>query len=278
MAGYRQFHTKFWKDEWTIDLDPLERYLFIYLFSNDLSSISGIYRVPLRVISNETGLEIDFVQKCLNKFEKQQKILYRDNTVWVVNMEKYHSNASPLTQTRVNKDIDTIPDNVVKQAYLCHKTTGIFCTDIVSIQYAYQSLKAKAIKPKTKPESEDEEETSEMPEFPPPSSSPPTDYIIRVWSKVTNMVTIPAGQSDKVLPALEALYYKHNRDEPALIEYLKPYYAAWTSRRTKDNRQYSKSNCTWLYDWAVAGEIPASGNGKSGNYDDEFLKLVNGGK
>lgn len=174
MAGYRQFHTKFWKDEWTIDLDPLERYLFIYLFSNDLSSISGIYRIPLRVIANETGLEIDFVQKCLDKFEKQKKILYRDNTVWVVNMEKYHSNASPLTQTRVNKDIDTIPDNVVKQAYICHKSTGIFCTDTVSIQYAYQSLKAKAIKPikpKPKPEDEEEDEASETLKFPPPPSS-----------------------------------------------------------------------------------------------------------
>lgn len=155
MAGYRQFHTKFWKDEWSIDLDPLERYLFIYLFSNDLSSISGIYRIPIRVISNETGLEIEYVKSALEKFEQQQKILYRDNTLWVVNMQKYHNNASELTQKKVTKDIETVPDNIVKQAYLCHKETGMFCTDMVSIGYAYQSLKEKA---KSESESEYESE------------------------------------------------------------------------------------------------------------------------
>ena len=164
MAGYRQFHTKFWKDEWSIDLDPLERYLFIYLFSNDLSSISGIYRIPLRVIANETGLEIEYVKAALEKFEQQQKILYRDNTLWVVNMQKYHNNASELTQKKVTKDIDTVPDNVVKQAYLCFRDTGIFCVDTISIRYAYQSLKAKAKdKSEIKDESEAEAKTIETP-------------------------------------------------------------------------------------------------------------------
>lgn len=175
MAGYRQFHTKFWKDEWTIDLEPLERYLFTYLFTNDLSSISGIYRIPLRVIANETGLTNEFVQQCLENFEKQEKVFYRDNTMWVVNMEKYHNNASPKTQTKVQKDIETIPDNIVKHAYQCHKDTGIFCIDVVSIQYAYQTIKAKA-KAQTESQAESQAEAKGK-QSPPPSDDSDLDGV-----------------------------------------------------------------------------------------------------
>ncbi len=164
MAGYRQFHTKFWKDEWTIDLDPLERYLFIYLFTNDLSSISGLYRLPFQVIINETGLEADFVRSAMEKFERQGKIKYQNNTLWVVNMERYHSNASPKTQIKFAKDIALIPDGSVKQAYLHHQKNKTISMDTVSIEHQYStntdSLEAKA-KEEAKEEAKAEEESNE---------------------------------------------------------------------------------------------------------------------
>lgn len=133
MAGYRQFHTQFWKDEWAIELKPVERYLYIYLFTNDLSSISGIYKLPLRVICNETGLDADYVTPTLNRFQQDKKIFYRDGVMWVVNMRKYHKNASPRTMTKVNADVMDIPDGDVKEAYLYYQETGIYSMDIVSI-------------------------------------------------------------------------------------------------------------------------------------------------
>lgn len=133
MAGYRQFHTKFWKDEWLIDLEPLERYLFTYLFTNDLSSISGIYKLPYKVILNETGLEPAFVDKTLKKFEDAQKILYRDGVMWVVKMGLHHKNASPLTMKKVEADVALIGDCLVKMAYEYYKKTGEYSIDMVSI-------------------------------------------------------------------------------------------------------------------------------------------------
>lgn len=91
---------------------------------------------------------------------------------------------------------------------------------------------------------------------------PVGDYAIRVWNKITGMFTIPAKDIDKVLPALEALYYQHGKDEAKLIEFLKPYYQSWISRRAANGLPYSKTNCTWLYDWAVAGEIPEPSVGR----------------
>ena len=133
MAGYRQFHTKFWKDEWLIDLEPMERYLFSYLFTNELSSISGLYKLPLKVIINETGLQPNFINKTLAKFQVAKKIFYKDGVMWVVNMKNHHKNASPLTMKKVNNDIDEIGDCAVKRAYLYHEETGKYSIDTISI-------------------------------------------------------------------------------------------------------------------------------------------------
>jgi hypothetical protein len=151
MAGYRQFHTKFWKDAWVIDLDPLERYLFSYLFTNEQSSISGIYELPIKIIQNETGLDLPFIKKTMQKFQDAKKVFYRDNIVWVVKMMQHHKNASPKTMTKVNNDISWIPDCDVKTAYLYYQKTGIYSIDIVSI---LNSESVSVIKSESSSESE----------------------------------------------------------------------------------------------------------------------------
>jgi hypothetical protein len=143
MAGYRQFHTKFWKDEWVIDLDPLKKYLFCYLFTNELSSISGIYKLPMKVIENETGLDKKFIVSTLAEFQNAKKIAYQDNVMWVVSMRKLHKNASPTTMTKVDNDIADIPDCLVKQAYLYYQETEIYSIDTVSILNSESLSKSK---------------------------------------------------------------------------------------------------------------------------------------
>jgi hypothetical protein len=133
MAGYRQIHTQIWKDEWFIELTPEEKMLFIYLFSNDLSSISGIYKIPIRVIVNETGISGECVLSALAKFEGQHKVIYRDGVMWIVNMEKYHKNASPKTQAKVWADVDKIHDCELKQQYIYYSKHKIYSMDTVSI-------------------------------------------------------------------------------------------------------------------------------------------------
>lgn len=84
-----------------------------------------------------------------------------------------------------------------------------------------------------------------------------TNYVY-VWITITGMSGIPASQSQKVIDAIDTLRPKF-KDEKELIDYLKPYYEYWLTRKTKDNRPYSKSNCAWLYDLAIAGDpIPAA--------------------
>jgi len=78
-------------------------------------------------------------------------------------------------------------------------------------------------------------------------------FYIRVWSKVTGMAAIPGGDSAKVLNALDGLRQQHP-DESELVTFLKKYFDDWLKRKTKDGRSYSRSNCAWIYDLAIAGE------------------------
>ena len=187
MAGYRQFHTKFWKDAWVIDLDPLERYLFSYLFTNEQSSISGIYELPLKIIQNETGLDLPFIKKAMQKFQDAKKVFYKDNIVWVVKMMQHHKNASPKTMTKVNNDISWIPDCDVKTAYLYYQKTGIYCIDIVSI---LNSESVSVIKNESENESENKKES--QPE-------PPAPLVTDIQRMIEIVVKLPPSGPDDIM-------------------------------------------------------------------------------
>lgn len=159
MAGYRQIHTKIWKDEWFIDLEPDEKLLFIYLFSNELGSIAGIYKIAKRVIMTETGLDMNFIKSALDKFQEAGKVYSDGNVIWIVNMSRYHANASETTKKRVMKDVEIIEDCPIKRKYL-KVVWGIDTPSEVETGHTYPIVKDK-YKDKLKKEikSKDELET-----------------------------------------------------------------------------------------------------------------------
>jgi len=117
MANYRQIHVSIWKDTYFLELDPKEKLLFVYLFSNESSSLAGIYEISIKVICFETGLDNDFVVNALDKFEKDEKIYYQNGIVWVKNLRKYNKGGQTVYK-RVIADIQLIPDCELKKRYL----------------------------------------------------------------------------------------------------------------------------------------------------------------
>lgn len=193
MSGYRQVHTQIWKDEWIIDLEPLERYLFIYLFTNELSSISGIFKLPIKVIENETGLDRDFIETSLAKFEQAKKVAYGDGVIWIVNMGKWHSNASPTTKKRVSADVEKIPECQVKTRYRYYSETGIYSIDTVSIPiHLIKSLN----KDKDEDEDKDEYETNASEQR--TNEQPATDKFDQIQRWLETNTGFPASGADDV--------------------------------------------------------------------------------
>lgn len=117
MANYRQIHTQIWRDNWFLDLGPDEKLLFIYLFSNDNSNLAGLYELHDRIIMLETGLDRSRIKEIVTKFESAGKVFYRDGVVWIVNMQKYHSNAGAKVKKNIETIVRGIPECEVKQKY-----------------------------------------------------------------------------------------------------------------------------------------------------------------
>src|SRR5687768_11267595 len=106
MAGYRQIHTRIWSDQWFMEQSQERKFLFIYLFSNDKASVTGLYELPLRIISFETGLDQEMIKQSLQTFKQAGKVTYDfdSGVVWVLNMLKYQGSSSPKLKKRIEAD------------------------------------------------------------------------------------------------------------------------------------------------------------------------------
>ncbi len=121
MADFRNIHTRIWTDAWFCELEPDEKLLFIYLFSNPNASVCGMYELPKRNIAIDTGISPDRIDQILGSFEKSEKVFYGDGVVWVVNLKKYNdSGDSVKIQERVRKDLLAIQSCRVKERYCAY--------------------------------------------------------------------------------------------------------------------------------------------------------------
>lgn len=69
----RYISTSFWDDEWVQSLSFTEKALYLYLLTNPLTNIAGIYKIADRRIVFDTGLANDEVHRIMEKFEEAGK-------------------------------------------------------------------------------------------------------------------------------------------------------------------------------------------------------------
>jgi hypothetical protein len=135
MADYRLVHCKMWsEDDWFAELEPRRRLLWIYLFTNNDASLSGLYVIRDEKIALETGLDIVFVRETLKWFASQGKIEREKWVIWVKKMRKYQNTRSEKIQTCIRKDVNTVPDCPIKQRYM-----STYSMDTVSLEPRYDS-------------------------------------------------------------------------------------------------------------------------------------------
>lgn len=120
-AEFRSVHTRMWReDEWFQELPTDARLLFIYLFTNPSASVCGIYRLPLRTIVFESGLEQARVLELLAEYSRAGKAHYENGIVWVVRMRENQipGKLSPKLEVRLERDIESIPYCELKRKYM----------------------------------------------------------------------------------------------------------------------------------------------------------------
>lgn len=125
MPNFRQIHVSIWKDTWFLDLEPDEKLLFIYLFSNESTSLSGMYRLSQKVISFETGIDKKRMAEIMDNFARAGKVYTEADVIWVVHMRKFHETKSSKVLTRIAGDIADIPDCTLKRQYIAYYKPNI---------------------------------------------------------------------------------------------------------------------------------------------------------
>lgn len=91
MSKQRMIRDSFWTDSYIERLTPDEKLLFIYLLTNPLCNIGGIYEVRPKRIGFETGYDIEVVENILKRFERDGKILRHNDWIVIVNHLKNQS-------------------------------------------------------------------------------------------------------------------------------------------------------------------------------------------
>jgi len=110
---YRQIHTEMWDDDWTIELEPMAKLLWVYLFSNSRTHYIGLYELPKKKASFDTGLSVTDIAAILARFEQAGKIKTNGSWIWVKNMLVRNVNnlGSPKIQTGILKAFRDVPNS-----------------------------------------------------------------------------------------------------------------------------------------------------------------------
>jgi len=102
----------FWTDTYVSNLDPVEKLLFLYLLTNPLCNIAGIYEIQVRRIAFDTGIEEQMVEKLLKRFQKDGKLMRCDTWILLVNHAKHQSYKNPNVTKGISRIIEELPEKV----------------------------------------------------------------------------------------------------------------------------------------------------------------------
>lgn len=118
MAKYRAVQTTFWDDAKVVeDFSSDDKYLFLYLLTNQKTNQIGCYELLITQICRDTGLSKQKVLKILQKLEENLKVIvydYETKEVFLKNWYKYNWLSSIKTKKCIEKEFETIKSVKIK--------------------------------------------------------------------------------------------------------------------------------------------------------------------
>lgn len=112
MAKQRYIKDSFWTDPYIEKLSPDYKLVFLYLLTNPLANISGVYEIRIKRMAFETGYDTEVVENILKKFIKDQKIIMFESWVVITNHIK-HQSLGDLTAKGINREILLAPQEIL---------------------------------------------------------------------------------------------------------------------------------------------------------------------
>lgn len=160
MANQRLVNTNFWKDTYVIDLDPVQKLLFLYFLTNPNTTLAGVYEISIRQVAFDTGIDKDMVEKILKKFTDDGKMMYQNSWLVLHNFVK-HQRLNPSIVRGIEKAVAELPiwlQETVHKSIFLELLQGSEGTDstqtgnrLPTASPQYNLTKPNITKPKQKP-------------------------------------------------------------------------------------------------------------------------------
>lgn len=112
MSKMRMVNTRFWDDDYTANLDQIEKLMFLYFLTNPATEICGIYEIPLKNIATDTGIEKEMVENILRRFRRDKKVFYLNGWVAVTNFI-FHQNLNPSVIKGIENGLEQAPKPIL---------------------------------------------------------------------------------------------------------------------------------------------------------------------
>jgi hypothetical protein len=119
----RSVNTKFWDDPFVENLSPSEKLLFLYLLTNPLANLLGIYEITIKRICYDTGLNKETVTNGLKQFGTVRKAFYYENFIILPNWLK-NQNLNKNMKIAVAREFNSLP-TVLKDSILRNGSEGL---------------------------------------------------------------------------------------------------------------------------------------------------------
>ncbi len=114
MAKHRYINTHFWKDNYIINLDPTEKLVYLYLLTNPLTNIAGIYEINIKEIASDTGIIKEIIDTILKRFERDNKLKYCGGYIIIKNHLKHQDFKSPKLQSGIADIMNSLPGEILE--------------------------------------------------------------------------------------------------------------------------------------------------------------------
>ncbi|WP_035609292.1 hypothetical protein [Haloferula sp. BvORR071] len=141
MAKYRVVNTRFWDDAYVAELNPNEKLIFLYLLTNALTTIGGVYELSLKRAAFDVGLPIRDIRSTFERFEAERKIVRKQDWIGIVNFVK-HQSLNPKVKRGIDIEHAKAPRELVLRLNLP--------TDFFAIGYRGPSDLNRNSKPNSK--------------------------------------------------------------------------------------------------------------------------------
>jgi hypothetical protein len=121
----RIINTKFWDDSYIVNLNPKEKLIFLYLFTNPVNSIAGVYELPLERVAFDTGISRQKVEESIKKFEVDRKIVCANGWIAVVNFIKHQNRNNPKIRQGIIAELEHAPTEITDRLSIDYEKLGI---------------------------------------------------------------------------------------------------------------------------------------------------------